>query len=354
MFVEPEKQKVLTFITTKNEIDDLIDSNNKKCPFYDFIGNKNAILRLTAAGVDSLNHRNHLCDKNFAFVGPPSVGKTTLAKKFSNLLQLPFIEIYPRTIKKLDDIFDAVSSTLGSIVIKLGSTGDKYTSLKLVPNKDTGIYQIPPCVIFIDEVHCLPKNIVQGLLKVTERKDGMLCTESGHLANFQKVTFIIATTERGKLFDAFDTRFTKIQLESYSLDEVAQIVKINNSDWDLNVCKKVATYNGLVPREAIEFAEEMRSFKHIFPNDSWEQIAKKVASARGIDEYGLTKQKLNVLIELNKKPLAMERLCKMICCKVEELEKFVMPSLLLQGFCTMTGRGYAITEEGVKQLEKRN
>jgi hypothetical protein len=51
----------------------------------------------------------------------------------------------------------------------------------------------------------LADSIVQGLLKATEFDDSTLIAENGKTVDCYKVTWAIATTEEGRLFEAFRT-----------------------------------------------------------------------------------------------------------------------------------------------------
>ena len=76
--------------------------------------------------------------------------------------------------------------------------------------RDDGSFVAPPCIVFIDEVHQLPRKVEQGLLTATEKGTHRLETETGTVLDTYHVCWMIATTDRGLLFDAFDTRFSKV------------------------------------------------------------------------------------------------------------------------------------------------
>ena len=241
-----------------------VNSMNPDCPFSRFIGNEKAIKRLARSAFSALGKEDHLCRENsWALLGPASTGKTTLAKLYADLLGLPFVEIHPRSIKTANDLLVKIAEVCEETIIPssydANGVPSGYTSLELVPyGKGADHFHLPPMIIFIDEVHALRNNIVQSLLKATEKKDSELITEGGWTVNTRNVCWMIATTDRGMLFDAFDTRFTKVHLRLYSSDEIAKIVQLDNSDWDDDICKLVAKYAGRVPREALGFASEMR------------------------------------------------------------------------------------------------
>jgi Holliday junction resolvasome RuvABC ATP-dependent DNA helicase subunit len=221
---------------------------------------------------------------------------------------------------------------------------------------------IPPLILFIDEVHALPPQTVQSLLKAIEPKDGRLATEEGWSADCRKICWIVATTDRGLLFDAFDTRFRKIQLNLYGREEIAEIVKLNNPDWSIEVCRIVAQYCWRVPREALAFAQDMRTEYELQSRRgrvSWEQVAAAVARDSDIDPMGMTLQRVKALVALGQQgAIPRGRLCHYTQCKEEELIKFVMPPLITAtanepALVAVTSKGYSITRAGLKELERR-
>lgn len=331
------------------------DPKNEENPFSQFIGNDRAVKRLCRAAFSAFALHNRCCrDQSFAILGPASTGKTTLVKMMAELLDLPFVVIDPRSIATINDILVKIAKTCEDYPITDGDTGE-IISLEL--EEENGHFILPPMVIFIDEVHALRPNIIQGLLKATEKNDCVLNSEAGYTVDTWNVCWCIATTDRGMLFDAFDTRFTKIQLNLYSKEEIAQIVQLKNPDWDMEVCRLVAKFSSVVPREALDFATEMQ-LEHNMNDGEWEDIARQVAEDNEIDEFGMSHQRVNILRALGNGPIAKNRLAFVAGCKVEELEKFVLPALLANTpdrapLIAVISKGYSLTEEGRTELDKR-
>ena len=211
----------------------LTDPDNPVCPLFRFMGNPEAKKIMQRAAFAAWGRPNHSCaDLSFAMVGPASAGKTTLARLFGETVQLPFIEIPPRGIRNSKEFFDHIAVTLERTVVEIQ---DGLMSLKMV-KPDPWIQSdptmlIPPCIVFIDEVHGLPTNLRETLLQAIESKDRMLNIDGGWYANCKDVCWIVATTERGKLFGPFDSRFTKVELDMYGTEEIAMIVYIDNHKW---------------------------------------------------------------------------------------------------------------------------
>lgn len=342
-------QKELFFrVPTLEERRWFVNPENPNFKFNQFIGNKEAVRRLSRAIFFALGNENRDCSSySFALCGPASTGKTYLAKLFSKIIGLPFVVIEPQSIKKVQDIFDEIEKTCVEF---------KGHDISLV-EYDGGRYFLPPMVVFIDEVHNLKNSVVQGLLKATEPNDRLMVTENGYEVKTNKVCWMIATTDRGDLFDAFDTRFQKVNLRLYSKDEMAKIIKMNNLDWDEGICKLVAKYNSQVPREALAFARDMRVEKEM-SEKSWEIVAATVAKDHEIDEHGMTLKRVEILKSLGQKPISLAQLPFVVHVKEEELRKFIMPPLMSrtpdqEPMVTVSSRGYTITPYGLKELDKR-
>ena len=344
-------QKQLTFKTGSiEEIRNFVDPSNSNCPYNHYIGNSKAVKRLSRAAFAALGRSNHLCnDQYFALIGPPSTGKTTLAKLHAKVLGLPFVEIQPQSIKKVHNLFEEINKTC-----------DRYQNGAIKLENNNNKFVLPPMIIFIDEVHALSNRVVQGLLKATEHNDCKLITEMGYEIDTRNVCWIIATTDRGLLFDAFDTRFEKIVLNLYSKKEIEEIIIKNFPQLDRKCCELIAKYNNNMPREALSFAREAILTKDM-DRCTWDEAVKTVAEERDIDTFGMSNQRVKILTALGQRPIPANQLARIACCKDEELRKFIMVPLV----CTTqdqseplvvvsSGRGYSITKAGLKELDKRS
>jgi Holliday junction resolvasome RuvABC ATP-dependent DNA helicase subunit len=145
-------------------------------------------------------------------------------------------------------------------------------------------------------------------------------------------------------------------LHLYSKKEISQIVKMAHPDWSESVCDLVAVYAGRVPREALAFAEIMRRSHNRNP-DSWEEVAKRCAENKGIDEFGMTYKRRRVLECLGEGPKSREGLCASLNIKDKELRKFVLPWLIesssdQKALITVSNKHY-ITPAGLEELDKR-
>jgi Holliday junction resolvasome RuvABC ATP-dependent DNA helicase subunit len=339
---------------TADEARAYVDPENGYNPLSKFIGNKKALRILARAAFAAMQREDHCCgDFSFSIIGPPSTGKTTLVELFAEMVGLPLVVIQPQRISCVNDILYEIAQVCDHTKI-----GDDTMELDTIEGEDR-TFRLPPMIVFIDEVHALKNNVVQGLLKATEPKDRTLVTEEEWTAFCDRICWIVATTDRGLLFDAFDTRFTKIPLSMYTTEEVAQIVRLNFPDWDEETCLKIARVGGRIPREVIEFAKQVKLESEMSPKDDLEEVLGTVREEFGIDQYGMTYQRVQILKVLGQGPIAKNRLGFDANCKPEELERYVMPPLLIAtndqpAMVSVGSKGYEITPAGLAELEKRN
>lgn len=324
-----------------------LNRENPESPFHKFIGNEPAVRKMTAAAFTALGRENHLMrELAFSIFGPSSAGKTTLARLYAETVELPFMEISPKSLRTVDDLFRIISNTL------------QDEGLPLVEQDRKKFFLLPPCVIFIDEVHALTPGVVDGLLKATEFTDSRMVTESGITVNTENATWMIATTDEGKLFEAFRTRFSPIVLKYLSKSDIAKIVKLANPDLSDEVCGLVAHYNSRIPRKALEFARYMRMVSAMNPSLSWVDVTSLVAADEGIDEFGMNEVHLKILRALGLGPVAKNRVALIAGRKEEEVERNILPWLLTEtedqkSLIGVSSKGYVITEFGLKELERR-
>lgn len=325
----------------------LVDRNAKEGPFSKFVGNDKAVKKIQVAAYHALGHPHHMMrDLSFSIFGPASAGKTTLARIYGEAVRLPFIEISPKGVKTLDDVFDFIDSVLSRAGIGL-------------VDLDEGKHVLPPCVLFFDEVHALSDGIIQGLLKATEFGDAIMQTEKGRILDTYAATWMIATTDEGKLFDAFRTRFNPVHLQYLGKKDVAKIVKNNHPDLNDEVCHLVAHYNPRVPRQALQFARYMKMYKKMHPDMSWKEIAQAVAKDEGINDFGYNEQQMKVLKSLRNGAVSKKNLSTLVGRKEDELENYIIPTLIAEtedqnSLIKSSPRGYVLTVEGEQLLMDMN
>jgi Holliday junction resolvasome RuvABC ATP-dependent DNA helicase subunit len=331
-----------------DEIRLLLDRDNPSCSFSNFIGNDNAIDALSDLAFAGLLKEDRAASGvNILLAGPRSVGKTTVAKLFADVLELPFLELQAGEVLTAEYLFDRIDKKLEEEYLGL-------TPLSKVNGKD--YYEIPPMVIFMDEIHSLPAHAREVLLAALEQKTSRLVTAREEL-DCKNVYWVVATTERGQLPLPFESRFISVRLESYTLSEVAEIVAMNTG-WVAAACMKVAQLTK-IPRQAIAFSQQAL-FASKRMNVGILDAVEIVAKRKGIDEDGIDKKQIDVMIALamNKEHgKSLKSLCSAVGVSTEEMEVHIMPLLLLSSLDTkplvQVSNRYHITDSGLKVLSKK-
>lgn len=328
-----------------------LDRLDPACSFHLVVGQVGAVDALTdvlhRAYQDELRRTPYPA---ILFHGGRSNGKTMMARLTAQALERKFVEADGNLIRSTDDIFE----------LGIGAGNDmRCPVIEIGTRNGVPLYQFPNFVFFIDEIHSLKSNLVNGLLKPLEAKDMIMTIKDGYV-DVSNVLWIGATTERGDMFPPLESRFYKIAMLDYNLEEMAEIVKINFSQWSLDDCREVAKRSGMIAREALALAQAVQLNSERW-NCSVVEALQNVSVQRGIDEYGTTKQQVWVMEALSKKPqgLNYDQLCRVAQCNVDELKRYVLPPLLVHteampAKVVWTGQRSCLTEAGIADLKKRN
>ena len=351
--ISPQQQLVFPDFDQKtDELRDYCDPSNRENPFFDFVGNQGVVNKLCRMLYTALCRENHdMSDMNLALLGPASTGKTTLAKMLAQGAGLPFMAINPEEIGSNHDVFVKISRVLAEPKYSHGD--GTPVDLTLRPYNDIYHYIAPPCVILIDEAHLMPKEVQGGLLSATEKDDHCLVTGEGVVLDTENICWLLATTDRGKLGSALDSRFVKAYLKPSNQYELAVIIKRNRPAVPLESCEMIALYSGRMAREAIDFATEVIAERRRSSCD-WIDAVETIRKEHGIDEHGMPAAHLAILKALARLgPISKHALRDIANCEVEELDEYVLPLLRRDGLVQTTSRGVGITAAGVAELEKR-
>ena len=271
------------------------------------------------------------------FYGPPGLGKTTLAFIIANEMGGNIKTVSGPTIEKQGDLAAILSSL---------EPGD---------------------VLFIDEIHRLPKVVEEILYPAME--DFYIDVVMGKDASVRSVrldlppfTLVGATTRIGDLSAPLRDRFGIVnKLEYYSLTDLTKIVKrtsiVLDSEIQEDAVIEIARRSRGTPRIANRLLRRVRDFAQVL-NDSLidVDIANDALERLKIDKLGLDAVDINYLIGIIDRfdggPVGVEAIAASISEEVLTLEDVYEPYLLQIGFINRTPRGRVVTEKAYKHLNR--
>lgn len=315
--------------------------------FIGFIGNEKPVRRITRDLLVALTSDPPNLPRNYLLVGLPSVGKTELARRIARALTLPFVKLDGTALNAREKLFDLIDGQLGK---------NRQPERQ---GEDAGqpVFRYPPFVVFVDEVHLVPRRVQESLLTMLETKDRTVRLEH-RVVEVPEATFIFATTQDSSIDKAFKSRCSEIHLSPYSIAQVAEMVMdhvrqkgVDPAGWDPEVFPKMARLGRLIPRRAFEVAnelmDELRTTEQ--PELPIAEHLRIVQEMMDVDGNGLGRLDLEYLEVLDRagRPLGEEAITTMLGTVdkdkiVEEVEPLLRRlNLIMPGV-----RGREITREG--------
>ena len=267
--------------------------------------------------------------------GPPGLGKTTMAYILAN------------------EMGTNIKTTTGPSIEKTGDLAAILSSLQMGD------------VLFIDEIHRLPKIVEEVLYSAMEDFyiDIVVGKDEGAKSirlELPPFTLVGATTRAGAISAPLRDRFgITSKLNYYTEDELAQIVrrtsKVFSSRIDDDAVHEIAKRSRGTPRIANRLFRRVRDFAQVRNNGVIDlNIAKEALEKLKVDSLGLDDvdvRYLRGIIERFKGgPVGVEAIASAIGEETVTLEDVYEPYLLQIGFINRTTRGRAVTEKAYRHL----
>ncbi len=314
--------------------------------FDGFIGNEPAVSRLSNDLLRALIEQPPHLAKNYLFTGLPSTGKTELARRMARALELPFVKLDGRGVSSREKLFELANGELRTHNLAPAQVGQQV---------GLPVLEYPPLIIFIDEVHLVPRGLQEALLTMLEAADRTVVL-SDHVARVQHATFLFATTRVSDVDAAFASRCDEIQLREYTELEVARILrwKVPHADWSDSVYQAVARLGRCVPRIAIQLAEALETAVLVSEQEKpLSDHLDDVRRAREIDDRGLTRMDFEYLSILERAggPVGEQNILNLMrTVDKDRVLNDVEPFLVRLGFIKHGPRGRELTSEGREYL----
>ncbi len=284
--------------------------------------------------IEAAKNRGEALD-HVLFVGPPGLGKTTLAQIMAKELGVNF------------------RSTSGPVIAKAGDLAALLTNLE---DRD---------VLFIDEIHRLNPAVEEILYPAMEDFQLDLIIGEGPAArsvkiDLSKFTLVAATTRLGLLTTPLRDRFgIPVRLSFYTVEELELIVRRGARLMGLGItddgAREIARRARGTPRIAGRLLRRVRDFAEVAKAEAvTKQIADEALTRLLVDNMGLDQldKRYLTMIALNfgGGPVGIETIAAGLSEPRDAIEDIIEPYMIQQGFIQRTPRGRILTANAWKHL----
>lgn len=309
-------------------------TNLRPQTLQNYIGQENVIKTLKVF-LEAVKKRG-VATEHLLFYGPPGIGKTTLAYIIAN------------------ELSGDIKVTSGAAISK---TGDLAAILTNLQDKD---------VLFIDEIHRLPKPVEEMLYPVMEEYALDIIIGKGPSARtvrlpVPRITIVGATTKLALLSAPLRDRFGLLQrLDYYTPAQMIQIIRRSSEILELPISEKaiqeIAKRSRSTPRIANRILKRARDVLEVDKHTEIdEKLLSHLFSLLELDDAGLTdidRKYLEVIAKkFNNSPVGVETLASTLSEDRQTIEEFVEPYLLQLGFIKKTPRGRIVTHRAFTHLK---
>ena len=320
-------------VTPERRSDDVGDTALRPQLLSEFVGQAQARKNLSIF-IEAARKRNEALD-HVLFVGPPGLGKTTLAQIVARELGVGF------------------RATSGPVIAKAGDLAALLTNLE---ERD---------VLFIDEIHRLSPAVEEVLYPAMEDFQLDLIIGEGPAARSVKIelakfTLVGATTRAGLLTNPLRDRFgIPVRLNFYTEEELEKIVtrgaRVLNIGMTPDGANEIARRARGTPRIAGRLLRRVRDFASVAGDGHVDrQIADEALTRLEVDALGLDALDRRYLSMIARNfgggPVGIETIAAGLSEPRDAIEDIIEPYLIQQGFIQRTPRGRVLTANAWRHL----
>jgi Holliday junction DNA helicase RuvB len=320
-------------VTPERREEDAAEASLRPQRLSEFVGQEQARKNLSVF-IEAARGRHEALD-HVLFVGPPGLGKTTLAQIVARELGVNF------------------RATSGPVIAKAGDLAALLTNLE---ERD---------VLFIDEIHRLNPAVEEVLYPAMEDFQLDLFIGEGPAArsvklDLQKFTLVGATTRAGLLTNPLRDRFgIPVRLNFYSVVELEQIVNRGARVLGMKVTadggNEIARRARGTPRIAGRLLRRVRDFASVAGAAAVDRaVADKALAALEVDAAGLDAMDRRYLstiaVSYGGGPVGVDTMAAALSEPRDAIEDIIEPYLIQCGFLQRTPRGRLITSHAFRHL----
>lgn len=329
------RQNVNQLIVQDNVDEEKLLTSLRADDWSDFHG-QDSIKEALLIGTDAAKKRNEALDHTL-FYGPPGLGKTTLSHLIAKEMKAN------------------IKITSGTVLTKAGDLAAILTSLE------------PKDVLFIDEIHRLPKVVEETLYPAMEDYVLDLVIGKGPAARTVRIdlpsfTLVGATTKFGALTGPFRDRFGLIyRLQYYQAVKLVTIIKNASRKLNLAIDDEsallIAQRGRGTPRIALKLLKRVRDYVEVKCDHQINpEITSTALDLLEVDRLGLTQADRFFLDTILNKfaggPVGLSTLAAATSEDEVTIEEVIEPYLLQVGFLQKTPKGRIITQQAKNYLQQ--
>ena len=320
-------------VTSERRDEDAADTSLRPQRLDEFIGQRQARSNL-AVFIEAARGRREALD-HVLFVGPPGLGKTTLAQIVARELGVNF------------------RATSGPVIAKAGDLAALLTNLE---ERD---------VLFIDEIHRLNPAVEEILYPAMEDFQLDLIIGQGPAARSVKIdlahfTLVGATTRAGLLTNPLRDRFgIPVRLNFYAEAELEDIVNRGARVLGIGItpdgANEIARRARGTPRIAGRLLRRVRDFALVAGTRVIDRgAADRALTELEVDAAGLDAMDRRYLSNIAQNyaggPVGIETIAAALSEPRDAIEEIIEPFLIQKGLLQRTPRGRLLTSHAFRHL----